>query len=109
MNMIKPRTVYIIRGQHEWDRFVEMAEASSTQWCTAGKILKEEYRSRIEDDDCVCMWIDSQNKATYSNYRWFKNDYYSNSAAYPFCIEMSELLRNAINMDAFDALLGGLV
>lgn len=108
MNMIKPRTVYIIRGQHEWDRFVEMAEESATRWCTYDRILKEDYHNKVEADDCVCMWIDSQNKATYSNYRWWKNDYNSNSAAYPFCIEMCELLRNDINMDAFNELLGGL-
>jgi hypothetical protein len=104
--MIKLRTVYIIRGQYEWDRFVEMAEQSATKWCTYDSIEKEDYHTKFKGFDCICMWIDEKNEATYSDYRWYQKEYRSNSAAYPFCIEMSELLRNVIDMEAFDALLG---
>lgn len=105
MNMIQPGTVYLIESKEEWERFVQMAHRSGTTWCSRTDIKSRDFGNRFSYKD-VCIWINYENRASHSDYEYYqiKPDH----AGYPYFINMKELVHIDINMEAFDALLGGL-
>lgn len=106
MDTIKLRCVYLIENQQEWNKFTAIAYESNTKWRSGIRIKKEDFGKRFPSGS-VCIWVAANNMVSYSDYEYYQNEILKD-IEYPYFISMKDVCRINIDMEAFDALLGGL-